>query len=159
METFELELKTASSSQDYANIRSLILEYSEWLGIDLSFQNFEYELDNLPGIYVQLYIAYVNEIPAGCIGFKKRSEHQCELKRMFVRKVYRGKHIGQNLLRKAIADAVTSGYTEMLLDTSIEMESAIRLYRKSGFREIPAYYHNPNGGVIYMSLNLCKTLT
>ncbi|MDR2027265.1 MAG: GNAT family N-acetyltransferase [Prevotellaceae bacterium] len=154
METFELELKTANSSQDYNNIRRLILEYSEWLGIDLCFQNFEYELDNLSCVYERLYIAYVNAAPAGCIGFKKRSKYQCELKRMFVRDEYRGKHIGTGLLQKAIADAGMSGYTEMLLDTSTKMEAAIHLYQKFGFHEIPAYYHNPHGSVIYMSLNL-----
>jgi ribosomal protein S18 acetylase RimI-like enzyme len=152
----EIELKTATTSQDYHNIRDLILEYSEWLGIDLRFQKIDYELDHLSEVYVKLYLTYVNAVPAGCIGFKKLSDCQCELKRIFVKEEYRGKHIGKNLLQKAIADARALGYTEMLLDTSAKLEAAMHLYRKFGFREIPAYYHNPHDEVIYMSLNLSR---
>ncbi|MDR2042081.1 MAG: GNAT family N-acetyltransferase [Tannerella sp.] len=152
------ELKTADSSRDYNHIRNLMLEYSKWLGVDLSFQQFDYELDHLSRVYVRLYIAYVNTLPAGCIGFKKRSEEQCELKRMFVKEEYQGKHIGKHLLRQAIADAKALGYLEMVLDTSLKLEAAIHLYRKFGFREIPAYYHNPNEDVTYMSLQLTDYL-
>jgi carbonic anhydrase len=99
---FDIELRTAKSSQDYDIIRNLFLAYNEWLGIDLSFQKFEYELDNLSEVYVRLYIACVNTIPAGCIGIKEFSGHQCELKRMFVKEEYRGKQIGRKMLQKAI---------------------------------------------------------
>jgi hypothetical protein len=33
----------------------------------------------------------------------------------------------------------------------------VHLYKEFGFSEIPAYYHNPNEDVIYMSLDLSKT--
>jgi ribosomal protein S18 acetylase RimI-like enzyme len=99
----------------------------------------------------------VNTIPAGCIGIKEFSEHQCELKRMYVKEEYRGKQIGRKMLQKAIFEAATLGYNEIVLDTSTKLEAAVHLYKAFGFGEIPAYYHNPNEDVIYMSLDLSKT--
>jgi len=46
--------------------------------------------------------------------------------------------------------AFENGYSTMRLDTLDSMLPAIGLYKKNGFYEIPAYYHNPNEGVVYM---------
>ena len=54
-----------------------------------------------------------------------------------------------------IAEARAIGYERMRLDTvSSSMQGAIALYRKRGFKEIPAYCENPNAGVLYMELVL-----
>jgi ribosomal protein S18 acetylase RimI-like enzyme len=42
----------------------------------------------------------------------------------------------------------------MVLDTLIDLESAVNLYKKPGFYEIGPYYENPSKNVIYMRKEL-----
>jgi hypothetical protein len=44
-------IRAANSEADWKLVRVLLLEYAEWLAIDLSFQNFDHELANLPELY------------------------------------------------------------------------------------------------------------
>jgi len=39
-----MTIRDASSQADWALVRALLQEYADWLGIDLSSQNFDYEL-------------------------------------------------------------------------------------------------------------------
>ena len=45
--------------------------------------------------------------------------------------------------------AKKAGYKEMVLDTIIPLQVAIQLYKKVGFVEREAYYHNPMDDVLY----------
>lgn len=76
------------------------------------------------------------------------------MKRLYVRPACRGQGIGQRLIEQIIAAARQEGYAEMVLDTLLPMQSAIRLYRSFGFREIPPYYNNPMPDVLYLRLAL-----
>ena len=49
--TEQIEFIQAESLSEISEARELFLEYSEWLGLDLCFQNFEQELAELPGRY------------------------------------------------------------------------------------------------------------
>ena len=76
------------------------------------------------------------------------------MKRLYVRPQFRGKHIGDQLIEKIIADAKEIGYSYMLLDTLPFLESAIYLYKKYGFYEIESYNDSPMSTSIYMKLEL-----
>lgn len=129
---------------DLENIKILFEEYTSSLGIDLTFQNYAEEFSNLPGKYAKpggrLYIAYFGGIAAGCLGLRKFDEQRCEMKRLYVRKQFRGFKIGKLLVEKVILEAKAIGYTSILLDTLSAMESARILYKNLGFAEIPPYY-------------------
>jgi putative acetyltransferase len=139
-------------------VRSLFVEYQRAIGIDLCFQNFNDELANLPGEYTppegRLYMCHVGEIPGGCVALRKIDERTCEMKRMYVRPQFRGRHLGRLLAEKIIAEARTIGYEAMRLDTLPAMTEAIALYRSLGFRPTEAYRLNPHPGAIYMELLL-----
>jgi ribosomal protein S18 acetylase RimI-like enzyme len=47
-----------------------------------------------------------------------------------------------------------AGYSNMLLDTLDDMESARSLYAALGFEEIPPYYFNPIPGAHYLRADL-----
>ncbi len=46
-----LEIVRVVDGEKLAHVRALFLAYAEWIGTDLSFQNFKEELANLPGDY------------------------------------------------------------------------------------------------------------
>ena len=126
---------------ELAELRRLFEEYAAWLGIDLSFQGYGEELAGLPGKYGlpdgRLYLAKVEGEVAGCVGLRRFDRLRCEMKRLFVRKRFRGLGLAGLLAGRVVRDASELGYTSMLLDTMSGMEAAIGLYRKMGFQEIP----------------------
>ena len=44
-------------------------------------------------------VAYENNIPIGCASFKRYDDKNAEVKRVFVKEEYRGKHIGLQLMK------------------------------------------------------------
>jgi ribosomal protein S18 acetylase RimI-like enzyme len=152
-------ISEATSPEDMVIARTLFREYAESIGIDLSFQGFQAELDGLPGKYAPprgaLFIASEDSLPLGCVAIRPLDAvGVAELKRLYVRPAGRGKGVGKALTRHAIDRARAIGYRAIRLDTLATMKDAQTLYRKLGFREIPAYTFNPLPGVTFMELEL-----
>jgi ribosomal protein S18 acetylase RimI-like enzyme len=139
-------------------LRELLLQYQRWLGIDLCFQDFEREMQALPGVYAppygRLYVATLGEQVAGCIALRRHDAHRGEMKRLYVRPAFQGQGLGRLLALRIISDAQQAGYHSLLLDTLPIMRSAQALYASLGFEDIAAYTHNPVQGVRYMALAL-----
>jgi len=149
----------ASAPEHIEQARALFLEYADSLGFSLCFQNFDQELKDLPGAYSppagRLLLAGDAAAMAGCVALRKLEHLVCEMKRLYVRPAYRGKGVGRILVDRIIAEARAIGYERMRLDTvESSMKDAIALYRRIGFREIPAYCTNPVEGALYMELAL-----
>ena len=74
--------------------RTLFREYEAWFGLKLCFQNFDEEVENLPGKYAppdgRLFLALADGKLAGCIALRKLEEKICEMKRLFVREIFAG---------------------------------------------------------------------
>jgi len=140
------------------NVKTLVKEYVDALGVNLEFQHYDDEINSLPGKYAlpdgRLYLIYYRSELAGCVALHRLSEDSCEIKRLFVRPKYRGLKLGKKLMQKIINDAKELKYQEAYLDTLSSLESAVEMYRKLGFLEIPAYYDNPLENVLYFKLDL-----
>jgi len=156
--SMSVDIIKARSKRDINIIKELFQEYADSLGFSLDFQNFDKELKGLPGDYAPpegcLLLAYAGNQAVGCVGLRKISKGICEMKRMYVRKKYRGKGIGKKLANKIIKEARRIGYERMRLDTISTMVEAINLYKSMGFKEIEPYYYNPIEGTKYMELKL-----
>ena len=141
-----------------SSIRKLFLEYARSLNFSLQFQNFQAELDELPGLYSPprggLFLALVKNEPVGCVALKPLKDQICEMKRLYVRPSFRGLGIGKGLVIHVISQARERWYDIMRLDTISSMKEAIALYRSLGFEEIQPYYINPVEGAHYMELKL-----
>ena len=141
-------------------IRRLFSEYNEYLGVDLSFQAFDRELETLPGAYAPptgaLLLAEDRHGAAGCVGLRRLQEAVCEMKRLYVRPAYRGTGLGRKLAMRIIETAVGMGYRRMRLDTLDRLTAAVGLYRSLGFFKIPPYYPNPLPKVTYWELDLTR---
>lgn len=139
-------------------IRILFSEYQQSLSVNLCFQNFEQELESLPGKYSfpmgRLYLVSSNGALLGCVALRALDEQNCEMKRLYIRPEFRGQGSGRLLVEKIISEAQAIGYKKMYLDTLPEMQSAIALYKAVGFVESEPYCFNPVCGAIYMVLNL-----
>lgn len=124
----------------------------------LKIQNYDEEIKNLRKKYGhpygRLYIVFCDEKPAGCIALRKLDDEKCEMKRLFVKPEYRGKHFGNMLIEKIISDAKEIGYKYMYLDSLPFLESAVHSYKKFGFYDIPRYNESPSDDTIFMRLDL-----
>ena len=153
-----------TSSDSIESVRSLFREYQKAFLNEsafqhyLSFQNFEAELDSLPGSYSppqgSLLLATYAGVPVGCVALKRLGDDTCEMKRLYVRGEYRGMKLGRSLVEAIIRKARALGYRRMRLDTLPSMGRAQALYRSFGFREISPYCESPVGDAVYMELSL-----
>lgn len=149
---------TEARPDEMALVRDLFEEYEQFLGFDLCFQNFQAELDSLPGAYGPptgaLLLAREKEQVIGCVGLRAIEPGVCEMKRLYLRSEARGKGLGMALCQAVIERARSLGYNRMKLDTVSNLEKAIELYRSLGFQECTAYCHNPQPDVQYFELKL-----
>ena len=148
-----------------AEILSLFTEYTQMLvshdpsfQIYLDIQHYEDELRNLEAKYGRpegrLYLALWDGEAAGCIALRKLDGQRCEMKRLYVRPAFRGHKIGDALVDRVLQDAKAIGYRHMLLDTLPFLESAVHMYQKRGFYEIPRYNDSPVETTIFMQYDL-----
>ena len=155
-----LALIPAHEKRFIPDIKAMFLEYETFLDFDLCFQDFEEELQSLPGDYAppsgKLFIAHWKNQPAGCIALRKKSEDTCEMKRLWVRPEFRGLAIGRALAEKLVGEADKIGYKTMVLDTVPKLKAAIALYHSMGFVDAEPYYDTPIACTVSMRLDLTK---
>lgn len=155
-----VEFRYVTGQDMIEEIKQLFLEYVHSLKVDLSFQNFEEELNTLPGKYGQprgvLILELVDGKEAGCIALRNISEDICEMKRLYVRDCYRGLGIGKRLITIVIQEALKMNYQYIRLDTLPMMKNAQALYKSLGFYDIEPYVYNPIDGAKFMELKLEK---
>lgn len=155
----DLTFAQAESPTQIAQARELFLEYAQSLGFSLCFQNFDKELEGLPGHYAlpkgRLLLAEYECQLAGCVAMRALEPGVSEMKRLYLRPQFRGKGLGRALANRIIVEARQVGYRQMRLDT-VEpvMKDAVGMYRKLGFKEISPYRSNPIAGAMYMELEL-----
>ena len=158
--TVTLRTLTADDSQAIEQVRQYFRNYAAWLGVDLSYQNFDQEMASLPGTYSvpegRLFFAEVDGQPAGCVGVRPLpdSEGVCEMKRLYVDPEKRGHGVGNALALAAIKAAKEIGYRKLIIDTLPSMRMAVKLYRELGFTEAPSYYKTPVEGTMFLALDL-----
>lgn len=153
-----MKIEIRPAYDEIESIKALFTEYTQMLGVNLDFQNYDQELEHLPGKYSlpygRLYMACADTQAIGCVALRRINDAICEMKRLYVKPEFRGQKIGQLLADQIIQDAVKLKYDYMVLDTFTSLSSAVNLYKKLGFYEIEPYYQNPLENVIYMQLKL-----
>lgn len=146
-------MKIIDGKDHIDDVRQLIIEYTQRLNRDLSFQNLDEELKDPMKKYTppegELLVAMEDDVVIGMVAYHKHSKKRCEMKRLYVKPQYRHQHVGKLLVENILIHAKQAGFEEMVLDTITPLRSAIHLYHKMGFVEGDPYYDNPMDDVIY----------
>jgi GNAT superfamily N-acetyltransferase len=153
-----LNIVPAAGARDLEDVRILFGEYSGLVAEALCFQNFDEELEALPGKYAPpggaLLIAREGEAAAGCVALRQLDAGTGEMKRMYVREAYRGGGLGRRLAVAIIDEARKRNYRRVVLDTLPKLAPAIALYRDLGFRETGPYLPSPTPGAVCFELKV-----
>jgi len=148
----------AETDHDYEVARALFQEYAASIKINLDFQHFDEELNELKKMYVKPFggviLAKQEDEIIGCVAIRKINPETGELKRMFIKPRFQNKGIGKFLLEEAFHLARECNYTILKLDTLNYMYPAIHLYKQAGFYETAPYYHNPITTAVYFEKKL-----
>jgi putative acetyltransferase len=83
---------------------------------------------------VVFFIAHYEEQLAGCGGIKMFEADYGEVKRMYVRPIFRGKGLGKAMLNRLAEYARGKGVGLLRLETGIYEVEAIGLYERFGFQ-------------------------
>ena len=122
------------------------------LGV-LSEEGFEYDpakdfdLDKIEDYYLQnrgiFYMGVVDSTIIGTSAVRLIDDGTCEIKRIYVKKDFRGRGFGRALFIQALKFA-EENYSTVVLKTDARLEDAINLYRRNGFSVV-----KDEGGVMY----------
>jgi len=153
-----MDVRPAETEGDIEEVRRLFRSFLSWHRprhtadlalIEAYFDDAAYdaEIENLPGAYAPpdgaLLVCWESGLALGAVALKRRDEESCEMKRMFVPPMARGRGVGRALAEAVIAQARAAGYRRMYLDTSVRQTEAIALYRDLGFEEVEPYDEVP----------------
>lgn len=128
--------RTEAKNKDFID---LVISLDAYLTIingdeDSFFKNFN-KVEDIQYVIV----AYINNVPVGCGALKIFDADNLEVKRMFVDPKYRGRKIAQQIVAELELWAKELNYQFCILETSIEMEPAVCLYKSVGYIEMPKY--------------------
>ena len=142
-------IRTDSANEDF---RTLVVLLDKELhvrdGDDHAFYSQFNKVDELELLGV--VIANIDNEPVGCGAFKKHSDSEAEIKRMFVAKAHRGRRIAAQILTELETWAAEQGFTACVLETGFNQPEAIALYKRSRYQTIPNY-----GQYAYISSSVC----
>ena len=126
-------MKIASVNTSDRNVLQLFSQHDDFmmdfLGEDKRYYTRYSENERLE----RVWIAYLDDVPAGCVAYRTKDEGVGEIKRLFVRGEYRGKGIARGLLEAVERHARERGCHKLFLDTRITLEPAVSIYRRFGF--------------------------
>lgn len=100
------------------------------------------DLSNIETFYQQnqgnFWVALDNGVVVGTIAVKNISNQNAVLRKMFVKKEYRGagKGVSKRLLVQLLDWASDKGFNKIFLGTTPQFVAAHRFYEKNGFKEI-----------------------
>jgi putative acetyltransferase len=127
-------IKTFSSSQA-REVRELII------GV-LNGEGFEYDpvkdfdLDDIEKYYLRnggiFYTAIMDGDTIGTSAVRKIDNSRCEIKRIYLKKGFRGRGFGRELFLKALEYA-EENYPAIVLKTDAGLKDSINMYLKNGF--------------------------
>lgn len=128
-------------NQDAKPIKELVFSVMTEFGLTPEPQGLDADLEDIEGTYLRCgglfeVVQTADGTIVGTAGILIRPGGVAELRKMYVRKDFRGRGLGKTLLEHMLAHARKQGVHEVELETNSCLKEAIRLYVKYGFRPI-----------------------
>ena len=154
----ELIVRDAQFPQDSEEVLGIWREFVASPTVSLDFQGNEAEFASLPGKYAppggRVLLAVSAKAVVGCVAMRRVDDTICEMKRLYVCPVARGRGAGRALVERLLKEARLAGYREMRLDVLAEFDRAQQLYRDLGFKDADPVSFNPLPGTRFLGLPL-----
>ncbi|ROR21899.1 ribosomal-protein-alanine N-acetyltransferase [Mobilisporobacter senegalensis] len=120
-----------------------------------TYQDFEQAIDNTNSLYLKLYLVAEEEgeIIGYCGLWGIAGEGQ--INNVAVKKEYRGKHVGNQMLHELIQLGLNKNLTAFTLEVRVSNQSAIKLYHNLKFEDVGIrknFYDYPKEDAIIMWL-------
>lgn len=120
-----------------------------------TYQDFEQAIDNTNSLYLKLYLVAEEEgeIIGYCGLWGIAGEGQ--INNVAVKKKYRGKHVGNQMLHELIQLGLNKNLTAFTLEVRVSNQSAIKLYHNLKFEDVGIrknFYDYPKEDAIIMWL-------
>jgi putative acetyltransferase len=132
------QIRTDGTDSDFITLCRLLDENLDEI-VGTKFQRSQYAQYNTLEHIHNVILYYDGSTAIACGSFKKYDDTAAELKRVFVRKEYRGQGIARELVMSLEQWALSCGYTSMILETGELLTAAMSLYRSLGYAVIPNY--------------------
>lgn len=130
MSAIEVELALSAT----ADVRELVGELDHELGQLYTLEQCHgLRLDAIFQPDIRFFVARHNGAAIGCGGIALGTEF-AEIKRMYVRRDWRGHGVADAILDRLITEAAGSGLKLVRLETGARSAAAIRFYSRSGFQ-------------------------
>ncbi len=129
-----------AANKDSSEIKALIFGILEEYKLSSDPESTDSDLENIEQYYTNnngIFDVILN--PGGEIiastGIFRINKKTCELRKMYLRKSYRGMGLGKFLLDHSIEEAKRLGYKKIILETASVLKEAISLYERYGFEQ------------------------
>ena len=129
-------VRTDAKNSDFLRLISELDAYLRITdGDDHEFYNQFNTLEKIKNVV----IAYQDAKPIGCGAFRAIDTYTVEIKRMFVKKKYRGTKTASSILQALEGWASEEGFKKCILETGDRQVEALNFYIKSGYIKIANY--------------------
>ncbi|MDT8415512.1 MAG: GNAT family N-acetyltransferase [Flavobacteriaceae bacterium] len=132
-------IKTVRTNAENEDFIELVKKLDADLAVTDGDEHAFYDQFNKLDAIKYVLLAFENGIPVGCGAIKAYGSDTMEIKRMYVAPDHRGKGIAAKVLAELEKWAGELGFEKCILETGTRQSSAIRLYLKSGYQQIPNY--------------------
>jgi len=148
----------ANTADDFVQVRRLLKTYAASFAVDLfALDGLAEELKNMPAYYCApglLLLVKQQHRTVGCVGLREKASGVGELKRLYVLPENQSEGIGQALITRLVEQAQDRCFRLIQLEVLRSSESALFLYRRLGFKEIPLYCNRTVSDLVAMELRL-----
>lgn len=149
----------AITSQNWIDFTALLREYAEQDLAQPQLSSIWKDLEDLPARYGSptggVILLRIKGSLAGCMAFTgTKFQSICELKRLFVRRAFRGKGYARLLLDETMRIAKGAGYIRGVLSTWPDNPKALELYHSMGFALTESFKEDRGQNLVFLGRDL-----
>ncbi|AUP81056.1 GNAT family N-acetyltransferase [Flavivirga eckloniae] len=129
-------VRTDSNNNDFIHLVNLLNDYLKI--VDGDDHDFYHQYNNID-VLKHIVVAYIDNKPVGCGAFKKFTEKETEVKRMFTLPETRGKGVATKILKELENWSRELNFEACILETGKRQVEAVQFYKKNDYTVIPNY--------------------